>query len=509
MAVSGRRWCFFSYAMLAALIWLPPLSRAQQPSVKPLVPRINETLLAEISGRGKVLEAYVSHQGEMLWIEQYPDHTMAVLLNGKQMGGYYDSMKTPGESHDGKLWAFSTRHKSKWVMMVNGQDRTAEYEDMLSPEITSDGRFVVAARKAGKWRIVADGKETSSEFDELSHVAFDPSGQHVFCMAVRRGKWVTLLDGKEMGVEVDAVFPPQWRNGHVIVTAQMNHKWTWLIDGQPGPGFDVVGPIEFTPDGKHYAYGGSSGASGHDVTGAIVVDGKPVASYGGAHLPGGFFALKLRDGIRPLKPYTHGVGDPRIAEDGTVFYAARRGEKDVAVFANGVAGPGFEDVVSPVAITPDGKHFAYVGKQGETFIEVKDHKTGPSFPSKASLSLVPWMRITKDGSHLAYEIDRGGHSFKVGIGDMAWRRVVVDGQGPEYHALSVPDFEFSEDGKHFHYQVESGGPDHHYNWIVFDGVEGKHYDVIFYDITKFTGPQSIEYTLQQGNRFLRVTETFE
>ena len=30
---------------------------------------------------------------------------------------------------------------------------------------------------------------------------------------------------------------------------------------------------------------------------------------------------------------------------------------------------------------------------------------------------------------------------------MAWRRVVVDGQAPEYHALSVSAFAFSEDGK--------------------------------------------------------------
>jgi hypothetical protein len=92
---------------------------------------------------------------------------------------------------------------------------------------------------------------------------------------------------------------------------------------------------------------------------------------------------------------------------------------------------------------------------------------------------------------------------------MAWRRVVVDGQAPEYHALSVHAFEFSEDGKHYHYQVEAGGPDHHQNWIVFDGVEARKYDLIFYDGTKFVGAQAIEFTAQQGTRFLRVTERLD
>ena len=51
-------------------------------------------------------------------------------------------------------------------------------------------------------------------------------------------------------------------------------------------------------------------------------------------------------------------------------------------------------------------------------------------------------------------------------------------------------------------------PDHHQNWIVFDGVEARKYDLIFYDSTKFVAamPSSLP---QAGKRFLRVTETLE
>lgn len=499
--------CFWLLALLLVCGHLSCM--AQQPSAKPSAPRIHEEVLAEISGRGKLVDVFVSHQGEMVWIEEYPDYTQAVLLNGKLMGTYYEGLKYVAESPDGKLWAFTARRKSRWVVVINGQERTGEYDEMLNPDITNDGHFLVPARKNGKWRMIADGKD-GAEFENLTSAVFDPSGTHYACMAMHHGKWFILKDGKELGGELEASYRPQWVNGHVVVAAQINGKWTWLIDGAPGPGFNVISSFIITPDGKHYAYSGSSGASGQQVSGSIVVDGKIVATYGGAHMRGGWWAAeKLKEGVRRLEPDAHGVSDPVLAEDGTVFYAARRGEKDFVVFANGVAGPSFEDIVSPVAIAPDGRHFAYVAKRGDSFIEVRDHKTGPSYPSKATISLVPWISMSRDGTHLAYEIDRGGHIFRAGRGDMAWRRVVVDGQAPEYHALSLTGFEFSPDGKHYHYQVEAGGPDHHQNWIVFDGVEAQKYDIIFYDITKFVAAQTIEFIAQQGHRFLRVTETLD
>ncbi|HSK46171.1 MAG TPA: hypothetical protein VLA83_20035, partial [Candidatus Binatia bacterium] len=419
--------CFWLLALL--LVWGHLSCMAQQPAAKPSTPRIHEEVLAEISGRGKLVDVFVSHQGEMVWIELYPDYTQAVLLNGKLMGDYYNEVKYVAESPDGKLWAFTVRRKSKWVLIINGQVRTGEYDEMLSPDITNDGHFLVPARKDGKWRMVADGKD-GAEFEKLaSGAVFDPSGTHYAWMAMRHGKWITLKDGKELGGELEGYYRPQWFNGHVVVAGQNNGKWHWLIDGEPGPGFDVISQFTSTPDGKHYAYSGSSGASGHQVSGSIVVDGKIVASYSGAQLRGGWLAAEgLKEGVRRLHPAVHGVSDPVLSEDGAVFYAARRGEKDFAVFANGVAGPAFEDIVSPVAVTADGRHFAYVAKRGDSFIEIRDHKTGPSFPSKATLSLVPWIRLSRDGAHLAYEIDRGGHTFKAGVGDMAWRRVVVDGQ---------------------------------------------------------------------------------
>ena len=98
------------------LVWGHLCCAAQQPAAKPPTPRIDEKVLAEISGRGRIVDVYVSRQGEMVWIEEYPDHTQVVLLNGKLMGAYYNEVKYVGESPDGKLWGVQRAGKSRWVM---------------------------------------------------------------------------------------------------------------------------------------------------------------------------------------------------------------------------------------------------------------------------------------------------------------------------------------------------------------------------------------------------------
>src|SRR5579864_558754 len=119
-----------SWLLPLVLVWGHFSCMAQQPAAKPSTPRIDEKVLAELSERGKLVDVFVSHQGEMVWIEEYPNQTQAVLLNGKLMGAYYDQLKYVAESPDGKLWAFSARRKSRWVVVINGQERTGEYDDM-------------------------------------------------------------------------------------------------------------------------------------------------------------------------------------------------------------------------------------------------------------------------------------------------------------------------------------------------------------------------------------------
>ena len=115
---------------------------------------------------------------------------------------------------------------------------------------------------------------------------------------------------------------------------------------------------------------------------------------------------------------------------------------------------------------------------------------------------VSWLTLDDDGSLLAYEIYRGGESFKQGSTHRAWRRVVINGQaGPEYDALSITVPKFSADEKHPIYTVHGaeGGRDR----LVVDGVESKLYDDI--SDPHFRNRTTLEFVARDNNRILRVT----
>ena len=159
-------------------------------------------------------------------------------------------------------------------------------------------------------------------------------------------------------------------------------------------------------------------------------------------------------------------------------------------------------------MTTDGKHSFYVAKRGESFIEVRDQQPGASFPGKRDLSFVGTITMTKDGSHTAYEIVRGGRAFKAGGTNRALRRLVLDSQaGPEYDALGLRDIWFSENGKHSSFLVL--GAEGNKDRVIFDGLEGKLYDAVFHHSVKAIDEQSIEFVAQDGHRFLRVVEALD
>lgn len=327
-----------------------------------------------------------------------------------------------------------------------------------------------------------------------------------------------VLDDKESGPEMDECYTWEFsadgkRNA---VAAFLKRKWTWIVDGVPGPSFDVISSIEFSPDGKHFSYAGAdekTHLAKHATQGALVVDGQVTQTYDGRGFGGGWAGVfgpqeSMVTGVRSLSPDFHGVSDPFYSSEGKLVYAARRGEADVVVFMDGTAGPSFEDIVSSVIVTSDGKHSFYVAKRGETFVEVRDQRPGASFPGKREVSFVGMVMMTKDGSHFAYEIVRGGKMFKAGGTSRALRRLVLDSQdAPEYDALGMRDIWCSENGKHFSYLVV--GAERNKDRVIFDGLDGKLYDSVFRHSLKAIDDHNIEFVAQDGQRFVRVSETLD
>ena len=210
----------------------------------------------------------------------------------------------------------------------------------------------------------------------------------------------------------------------------------------------------------------------------------------------------MAGGVRDLTPDFHGISTPQFSPEGKLIYAGRRDKGDVAVFVGSDAGPGFDEILSPVAFSADSAHFAYVARRGDEFVPVRDNRPGPGFtPSKHGATGVGWIVFGGNGEHLAFETISGGNTFKTGGTTRALRAVVLDGaRAKEYDAFSLRDFDFNGAG-HYCYIVR--GASGNRDLVNVDAQESRLYDDVV--DTRFSEDgTSVVFVAHDGARFLRV-----
>jgi len=477
---------------------------------------IKESVIAEITS-GSVIAAARSTENHLAWAEKAVNGSYSVRFDGKQMGSVYDAVKDIDFSADQGHLIWAAKRGSKWTIVLDGEDKTKPYGKMTSPTISANGKhFAVGACEQKRCKLLVDGEESGPEFEDISYPAFSKDGLHYVYGGKRNKQWIILMDGKQLGAEMrdfhSFEFSPDY--SRVAVSALFKEGWTWVVDGVEGPHYEVLSQVTFSRDGKHYAFAGTNSKAamfGKNKTfGSLVVDGKVEQSYDGRGFGGGwqgaFATFEITTGVRSLKPDFHGLSDPSYCSDGSLVYAARRGDDDVVVFFQGQAGPAIEDLVSPVVVTDDGLHLAYVAKRGEQFVQVRDQKFRSSFPGKRAASFVPYIMMARDGSRVAYEIVRGGNAFKEGHTQRALRRLVVEDKADaEFDAYGISNVIFNSDDKHYAYEVIGASGER--DVVVVDGEEGKYYDSVFRGSVKFIQDDTIEYIAKDGGKFYRVQQT--
>ena len=520
--------------------------------------RFHETSIGKIPGGSQLVDLQAAAD-QVAWVEHKPStDKWLVRRNGEQQGAKYDGVKYLEFSSDGAHLAFFGQRGSKWVLVLDGQERSPEYVDVtpvvFQPHGTSWAYGACAMDQS--CQLVVDGRATGEAYEQVSFPQYSLDGKRIAYLSETKEKWTPVVDGKPLGPPAEAYsywgFSPN--GAHFFVCGDVKKVgWTYVLDGHPGPGFSVVGPIAFSNDGKDYAYGASEvqyGFAKNKLSGTVVVDGKAGSSFQGGGLVGewtvllnapimaaeiygntgfiSFFLLYPASGARVLAPRVYGVSDASFDGKGNVAYAARRGSKDVVVIDGDQAGPQFDDVVSDIVFTKDGLHSAYVALRGRDFVEVhndqvtkvlsldsppvsdplkSDEDSGANKPAPAppdpNLFSVAWTRMTEDGNHFAYQVVHGGPSFRVGKTSHARRIVVLDGQpGKRYNADGISTLDFSDDAKHYWYTVS--GADGKRSLVVVDGDESKLYN----DLTEAhldDTRKSVIFFGRSGARILRIT----
>jgi hypothetical protein len=478
-------------------------------------PSFHEDVIGELSP-GSELQDLAASEHHIAWVEKQGG-SRTVRLDGKQQGGVYEEVKYLAGSPDETHLAFFGKRVSKWFLVMDGQELAKEYTKTSSlafqPKGTSLAYCACAEKKC---RLVVDGADTGAEYEDISYPQYSPDGKKIAYLAKRGKRWIAVVDGKEVGPELgdylDFGFDSDGNRFYVAGRVGNHWRLSYAVDGGAGPEFEVLSPIAFSSDGKHYAYAGTVSQTGfkkEKVFGTIVLDGQGTERYEGkgvSRLTWRAFAgskVSLTQGLRDFSAEFDGLSNPAFNSEGKLVYAAPREKGETAVLVGSNSGPAFEEILSPIIFTDHSKHFVYVGKRGDGFVEVRDNVPGPTVAAgNRGPTAVEWIALTDDAAHIAYETASGAEYFK-GRSRRALRSLVIDGHdGPQYDALDLASFQFDKEAHHYFYVVTGAKGDQ--NLFIVDGHESKLYDEVVGAHFLENG-ESAGFVARDGIRFLRVT----
>ncbi len=520
---------FFCVALVSLifLVFAPALNGdVQEPGAPPKpepIPsgQVDEQLVAEAPPGSDVIDLRVTsrQQRHLAWVTKLSGRR-TVWLDGKPVGTY-DEVKYLGFRGNDPQLTFAASRGSKWIVFANGSEHGGDYTKITEPDIGAAGNWAAGACRGKTCRLLSNGTETGPAFEEISWADFSPNGEHNIYFGKQKDKWIALVDGRQAGPEMDGWWTRQWLpdGKRVAIAALQNDKCAWMIDGQPGPSFDVISSLVFSPDHEHYAFAGATvegGFKSKEVTGSIVVDGKPVETgFKGRGIAGHWTWMVgqgqyIKKGVRQFSADFHGVSDPSYTPNGDIVFGHRIGDNRLAVRIGKQDGPVFDDLVSPIVIDAEG-HVAYVAKKAGAFVEVRDHEPGVTAPANRGhvgapllgpdrdATFVSWIHLMPD--HLAYVTVRGGAEFRAGRSDRALRRLMLDGvPGPEYDAFGLM-CQVHDTG---HYACVVNGAEKDRDRIVVDARESRLYDEIVPASVDLRSDGGVEFVARQERRILRV-----
>jgi len=504
---------------------------------------IDYTLFSIASPDGKRIAWAEGRAGNRPWLVQE---------NGQPIGPLFEREDPP--TPPGIFFSDDSRHLlvkghaylkgefkvGEFTVLLDGTDQKKDYGVLLDALFSPDGQTLMIVSEKG---VFLNGQRIFEPFDlggfagagpwqesnpELFMTSRAPGHLGYIFTLKRAEQFIVLRDGDKKIIEDPAISSVSFASfGRFELVIHRNNKWSYLIDGEEGPAFDVLGRLLFSSDGKHYAYGGISGQVSawtrrSKGTTMLITDGNKLE-----------YQIKIR-GNWPdpasspisLMSCNQGISDPVFSSDGLHMAYSVADEVELAelnekrivairVIRDGRKDPLFFEM-KPVemAFSPDGTHLACLGFQGEKLVEVRDGTVTGAFESLGEYISPSALTWSADGQRTAFIAHVGNHI-----------RVVTDGvPGKEYQ---IRDFwptkpVFSPNGKHWacvirDTKIRRGGV--YGSFVLIDGQEGKAYDDVvrigrlegesyIKDSLFFPDDETVVYVAREGHKFYRVTCRF-
>jgi WD40-like Beta Propeller Repeat len=219
-----------------------------------------------------------------------------------------------------------------------------------------------AGAQDGNWTVMLDGKKQGGTYREVEYLTLSPDGLHLHFFGKLNDGWAHVFDGSETArgyASVTAIsVQPQGGSFAYGACARKNSCQLVVNDKPASDEYENISFPRYSDDGKHLGFCGTRQKGSH-----IVVDGRDAGPQVGYHDPNhwGFDKTgRLYAAVSSNFKWTYLIGD--------------------------TMGPMF-DVISPIAFSPDGQHYAYgganvhpgFGKQKSDATVVLDGRPGQSY----------------------------------------------------------------------------------------------------------------------------------
>ncbi|MGH9746891.1 MAG: hypothetical protein ACRD59_12385 [Candidatus Acidiferrales bacterium] len=324
----------------------------------------------------------------------------------------------------------------------------------------SDHHLAWVEKQGDKRTVRLDGKQQGGAFDEIKFLEFSRDESHFAFFGKRSSEWIFVLDGEEHPTgytrTTSISFQPQGKS--IAYCACRDKKCHLVVDGaETGAEYDDISYARYSPDGKRLAF-----TARRSKKWVAVVDGKELAP-------------EFDDIWFSSLGFSRGSGR---------FFVSGRIKNNWLHAVDGASGPGFE-VISYIAFSRDGSHYAYAGANAKAGFK-KQKILGAMILDGQSVG-------NYEGKGMIGEWSALGGSREIMVGGV--RDIDAD-----FHGVSTP--EFNPEGKLVYAARRDKG-----DVAVFVGPDtGPGFDEILSPVIFTQDSQHFAYVARQNGDFVEVRD---
>jgi Tol biopolymer transport system component len=340
---------------------------------------------------------------------------------------------------EGKV-AYVYESRDGFKICMNGD--CGPYVDAVArgmPIVSPDGNHMAAVvQKGGKSRVFLNG-HLSRGYDMVLTLVFSPDSMKLAYIAVD-GDTANVYVNQEQHPSYPMVDPRQGLifsddSRHLAyVAGTADKKWRLVYNGEPGPAFDEIKHVTFSPDGSRLAYAAKTA---------------------------GTWRLVEKESKSPEYTMIHHIA---FSPDSTSLAYVAQTKKGFFMVRDGEKSNRFEAISGQPIFSPNGRRLAYSvaekssngGDMGFAMRLVVDNKPGRPY------DFIGAYLFSRDGEQLAY------------IAEKEKKKMIVlnERELETYDSVGIPVFD--PRGRHLAYQAQDGGRSH----MIKNGVKGPAFDTV-------------------------------